>query len=93
MKHRLSYMKLPRKIQDNVTLIIILVVIALALLNVPQHPYGLKSTALETDPKRIFIPNILICIMRIVAAIVCPLIMIVLPASFYYYTQQELAAF
>lgn len=41
----------------------------------------------------IFIPNILICIMRIVSAIVCPLIMIVLPASFYYYTQQELAAF
>jgi hypothetical protein len=74
-----------------VTFYIISVVIALAMLNVPQHPHGVITVVGETPP--IFIPNILICIMRIVSAIVCPLIMIVLPASFYYYAQQEYNAF
>lgn len=61
-------------------------VICLALLNVPQHPKGLKS---GKDPNQVvlFIPNILICMIRIVSAIVGPLIMIVLPGSFYYYAQ------
>lgn len=94
-KHRLSYMKLPQKTQNKVTFYIILVVSILAIVNVPQHPNGITRAA-PVDEKvvqKVFIPNILICMMRIVSAIVCPLIMIVLPASFYYYTQQELAAF
>lgn len=99
-KHRLSYMKLPQKTQNKVTFYIILVVSILAIVNVPQHPNGITRkplpSTLADDTKvvqKVFIPNILICMMRIVSAIVCPLIMIVLPASFYYYTQQELAAF
>lgn len=46
----------------------------------------------ENSPM-IFIPNVLICLTRIVSAIVCPLIMIVLPASFYIHMKKEFEAF
>jgi hypothetical protein len=79
-------MEVDPKIQKKATLAIFGTVLGLALVNIPQHP---SDAGIEGS----FIPNILVCITRIISAIVCPLIMIVLPGSFYHYTKFSLTLF